>query len=90
MTQASIPAHLARPARTHQRRPLRADLAPEPAAQPALYSARNTQRLACSDADNAPPPMRPGAEACLAIPSRMGDRLHYRDGRVTDLQGNAL
>jgi len=27
-------------------------------------------------------PMRPGAEDALKVPSRMGDRLHYRDGRV--------
>ena len=25
---------------------------------------------------------RPGADNALAIPSRYGDRLHYRDGRV--------
>ena len=27
-------------------------------------------------------PMRPGAEDHEIIPSRMGDSLHYRDGRV--------
>jgi hypothetical protein len=26
---------------------------------------------------------RPGATDALKLPSRMGDRLHYRDGRVT-------
>ena len=26
----------------------------------------------------------------LASPSRIGKRLHHRDGRVTDLNGNAL
>lgn len=26
--------------------------------------------------------MRPGADNALAIPSRIGNRLHYRDGRV--------
>lgn len=25
---------------------------------------------------------RPGANDALALPSRMGDRLHYRDGRT--------
>lgn len=34
--------------------------------------------------------IRPGAEDALALPSRMSDRLHYRDGRVTDLQGNPI
>lgn len=43
-----------------------------------------------SAADNRPQPMRAGTNAALALPSRMGDRLHYRDGRITDLQGNAL
>lgn len=28
-------------------------------------------------------PLRPGAEEALAFPSRIGDRLHHRDGRVT-------
>lgn len=31
---------------------------------------------------------RPGADDALALPSRMGNRLHYRDGQVTDMQGN--
>lgn len=26
--------------------------------------------------------MRPGADNALTIPSRIGNRLHYRDGRV--------
>lgn len=29
-------------------------------------------------------PARPGSEVALALPSRIGDRLHYRDGRVID------
>jgi hypothetical protein len=28
---------------------------------------------------------RPGADDALSIPSRHGDRLHYRDGRVIDI-----
>ncbi len=28
---------------------------------------------------------RPGADNALSIPSRYGDRLHYRDGRVVDI-----
>ena len=33
---------------------------------------------------------RPGAQDALAHPSRIGDRLHYRDGRVTDLKGTPI
>ena len=47
-------------------------------------------RRAASAADLAPPALRPGSEDFLAHPSRIGDRLHYRDGRVTDLQGNPI
>lgn len=35
--------------------------------------------------DIAAPAARPGAEDALAIPSRIGNRLHYRDGRVVDM-----
>lgn len=49
---------------------------------------RSPVRTAASQADLRPPPTRPGADAGLELPSRFGDRLHYRDGRVTDLQGN--
>lgn len=31
------------------------------------------------------PAARPGAEDALAIPSRINNRLHYRDGRVVDM-----
>ena len=103
MTHATLPAYLVRPAATRVRRPLRPDLTPvvlpEPAptrqapaeagVEPAALT-RSPVRLASSAADQATPPMRPGAEACLAVPSRMGDTLHYRDGRVTDMQGNVL
>ena len=33
---------------------------------------------------------RPAGTQALALPSRMNNRLHYRDGRVTDLQGNPI
>lgn len=33
---------------------------------------------------------RPGANDFASRPSRRGDQLHYRDGRVTDLAGNPL
>jgi len=47
-------------------------------------------RSLASAADLAPPALRPGSEDFLACPSRIGQRLHYRDGRVTDLQGNSI
>lgn len=31
-------------------------------------------------------PKRPGAEDFLECPSRMGDKLHYRDGRIKNLK----
>lgn len=31
------------------------------------------------------PPARHGASDALQVPSRMGNRLHYRDGRVMEL-----
>jgi len=31
-----------------------------------------------------------GSEHALNLPSRTGDMLRYRNGRVTDLQGNTL
>jgi hypothetical protein len=33
---------------------------------------------------------RPGGSHALAHPSRIGDRLYFRDGRVTGLDGNVL
>ena len=98
MTHATLPAYLVRPAATRVRRPLRPDLTPVVLPEPAptrqapadAALTRSPVRLASSAADLAPPPMRPGAEACLAIPSRMGDTLRYRDGRVTDMQGRPI
>jgi hypothetical protein len=36
------------------------------------------------------PAARAGADAALAIPSRYGDRLHYRNGVNTDLSGQPI
>lgn len=36
------------------------------------------------------PALRKGADDALQVPSRVGDRLHFRDGRVTDLQGQPI
>ena len=37
-----------------------------------------------------PAPLRPGSVDALQHASRVGDRLHHRDGRVTDLAGNPI
>lgn len=36
------------------------------------------------------PAMRSGADDALQVPSRINDRLYFRDGRVTDLQGQPV
>lgn len=51
---------------------------------------RGQPRAAASAADLAPPAMRPGSEACLALPSRIGNELHYRDGRITSMEGDEI
>ncbi|MBP9785748.1 MAG: hypothetical protein KBC92_15080 [Giesbergeria sp.] len=59
---------------------------------PALLT-RSPIRSIASAADLAPPAQRPGAQDVLVgvlIAQQLGDRLHYRDGRVTDLQGNPI
>ena len=43
-----------------------------------------------SAADLAPPPPRPGSLHGLDCPSRIGHRLHWRGGRVTDIDGKPL
>ncbi|MDO9235972.1 MAG: hypothetical protein Q7U28_08070 [Aquabacterium sp.] len=43
-------------------------------------------RPAASPADLATPPLRPTSEDALEHPSRIGNKLHWRDGRVTDFQ----
>ena len=47
-------------------------------------------RRAASHADLAPPALRPGAQDFLACPSRIGGRLYYLDGRVTNLDGHPI
>jgi hypothetical protein len=37
--------------------------------------------------DKRPPVYRPGSDAAAKLPSRIGNRLHYRDGRVVDARG---
>lgn len=48
------------------------------------------RRAVASAADLAPPPMRPGTDIALALPSRIGNRLHYRSGRITTMDGTEV
>jgi hypothetical protein len=55
------------------------------AAQPEMVSVMtgsSSRNGFAGTADKLPTAMRVGAEDALALPSRMGDRLHYRDGTV--------
>ena len=62
----------------------------EPACgDPALLT-RSPSRKVASSADLAPPVARPAQDANLECPSRFGERLHWRDGRTTDLHGQLL
>jgi DNA-binding PadR family transcriptional regulator len=51
---------------------------------------RSPARGCASAADLRPAPARTGSLQFLQAPSRFGDRLHYRDGRVTDMAGTPL
>lgn len=46
----------------------------------ALTSSRGYRGMGSGDAK--PPVLRPGAERCAELPSRMGNRLHWPDGRT--------
>ena len=61
-----------------------------PGAGSAELLTRSPARNKASAADLAPQAARPGSLQGLDCPSRIGPRLHHRDGRVTDLHGNAL
>lgn len=50
----------------------------------------SSTRRAASAADLAPQPPRQGSQAALGHPSRIGDRLHYRDGRITTMTGELV
>jgi hypothetical protein len=51
---------------------------------------RSPVRSVASAADLAPAAPRAGSEGALELPSRIGGRLFYRNGRVTDLAGNPI
>lgn len=56
---------------------------------PALLTTSPPRRKA-SPADLQPPAPRFAQDAALGCPSRVGERLHYRDGSITDLAGQTL
>ena len=56
----------------------------------AVLLTRSTRHRAASRADLANQALRPGSQAALEHPSRIGDRRHYRDGRVTSMTGEVL
>ena len=51
---------------------------------------RSPRRTAASTADLAEPALRPGALATVELPSRIGNSLHYRDGRITHMDGTVV
>jgi hypothetical protein len=63
-----------------------------PSVAPGIDPAQLTSSPAklSSAADNRPQPIRPGADNGLGLPSRMGNTLRYRNGLITDLDGNVL
>lgn len=48
------------------------------------------QARSMTEADKLPPPVRSDGMEHLQHPSRRGNRLYYRDGRVTDMAGNPI
>jgi hypothetical protein len=77
----------ARPWRTE---PVPAAPPPVAVATVAMQELTRSPAKPSSDADNRPPPVRAGAEDALGLPSRIGDKLHYRSGLITDMAGNVL
>ena len=56
----------------------------------AFITARNAAETRRSRVDLANQALRPGSQVALEHPSHIGDRRHYRDGRVTTLTGELL
>ena len=61
--------------------------ASEPAIKPGIAGPKAicnsaSQQIYNPSADMLAPSARKGSDAAMAVPSRYGDRLHYRDGRV--------
>lgn len=51
---------------------------------------RSPAHRPASKADLAPPVARAGQHHAQQYASRIGNRLHHRDGRITDLAGNPI
>jgi hypothetical protein len=62
----------------------------DPAAGDPSLLLKGAKRNAASAADLAPQAHRPGSDQATACPSRIGSKLHYRCGRVTDVDSNPL
>lgn len=75
-----------KPARHSKGRKQRTSPAYGSVAGPSRHCATSTNGHYEPKKDMLAPSARVGAEAFLAIPSRYGDRLHYRDGSVSDLE----
>lgn len=61
-----------------------AELAADPSMVPLMISGGNRNSLS-GTGDLRPRALRPGSEQANALPSRIGSRLFYRDGRVETL-----
>lgn len=73
-------------AKTLYGKPIGAVMKPTPS--PTVHSA--STKGSYSGAELSASAVRPGADAALALPSRMGDRLHHRNRCVTDLTGQPV
>ena len=62
----------------------------EPSCGDYMLLTRSPVRSIASRADLADQATRPGSEVAYNYPSRIGDRLHHRGGRVTDLSGKPI
>jgi hypothetical protein len=60
------------------------ELAADPSMVPMMISGGNRNGIA-GTGDLRPQAMRPGCDDHQALPSRIGNRLHYRDGRVVHM-----
>ena len=80
-----------RPDLTKRRRPV-ARATPLPSSLP--WRATPTGAHPHADAHYVPseyaPSVRPGAMTAFALPSRVGERLYWPDGRITDMHGTVL
>lgn len=85
----TLPAHILRAPGLHaMKRPSRKTPPARP--QQNMRISNASSRDVYDGAELRPFEGRPGAADALTIPSRVNNRLHYRDGRVTDMQGSPV